>query len=97
MKKEDVFASESHIKATNALNFNCVSILHLKNVLCLRGICKFGADKCWYSHKNNDKYAYQEKSNNQEIFDKLFQMMEKMTDRILYIENKNEKTNEFEK
>jgi hypothetical protein len=53
------------------------------------GVCKFGADKCWYSHNNNENYAYQDKSNNQEIFDKLFQMMEKMTDRILYIENKN--------
>ena len=60
------------------------------------GVCKFGADKCRYSHNNNDNYAYQEKSNNQEIVDKLFQMMEKMTDIILYIENKKSKTNECE-
>ena len=50
----------------------------------LYGTCMFGEDKCWFVHENdkNEKII----QNNQEVFEKLFNMMEKMTERIVQME-----------
>ena len=49
----------------------------------LNGTCKFGKINCWYNHENEN-----EKSNcTEEVFDKLFDMIEKFTQRIVQIEN----------
>jgi hypothetical protein len=51
----------------------------------LYGACMFGDDRCWFVHETetNDKMI----QNNQEVFEKLFQMMEKMTERIVQMES----------
>ena len=50
----------------------------------LYGTCMFGEDKCWFVHETdkNEKMI----QNNQEVFERLFNMMEKMTSRIVQLE-----------
>ena len=48
------------------------------------GTCMFGEDNCWFVHE-----AYKDEKNNQnnqEMFERLFKMMEKMTERIVQME-----------
>ena len=56
------------------------------------GACIFSEETCWFVHdgekvrnesENNDKII----KYNQEVFDKLFGMIEKMTERIVQMEN----------
>ena len=54
--------------------------------------CKFDNAKCWYLHneqneKNVENHVEQEYDNNQLLLEKLFDMVEKMTERILKLEN----------
>ena len=65
------------------------------------GTCKYASDKCWFRHsdttesitnKNEENVNEGEKSEqiikyNQEVIEKLFNMMEKMTERIVQMEN----------
>ena len=56
------------------------------------GKCIFGADKCWFQHKkdeSDDDYDQVKNNNfeNNEVIQKIFKMMETMTQRILNIEN----------
>ena len=51
-------------------------------------ICLYGAEKCWFQHnEHEDHKKYQ--NQNQDITEKLFNMMEKFTERIIIIEKKN--------
>jgi hypothetical protein len=50
--------------------------------------CPYGAGKCWFLHSlptNNEV-----KNVNQEVIEKIFNMMEKFTERILNLENQTE-------
>ena len=63
-----------------------------------KGDCKFGNEKCWFVHNDSEILDKKDKGDeavkyNKEAFDKLFKMMEKMTERILHMENKILKTN----
>ena len=54
--------------------------------------CKFDNAKCWYLHneqneKNVENHVEQEYDNNQLLLEKIFDMVEKMTERILKLEN----------
>ena len=56
------------------------------------GKCIFGADKCWFQHKkdeSDDDYDQVKNTNfeNNEVIQKIFKIMETMTQRILNIEN----------
>ena len=52
------------------------------------GLCKFESD-CWYKHEDIENENINiNGSKNQEIFDKIFDMMEKCTNRIVNIEIK---------
>ena len=52
------------------------------------GSCRFGDDKCWYSHKHSLKINETgNPSQDQELINRLFTMMEKFTERIENIEN----------
>ena len=56
-----------------------------ENKTCLKaekGICKFGK-KCWYLHED----IANENNRNQEVFETVFDMMDKMTHRIVNGEN----------
>ena len=56
---------------------------HIKSIsVCreaLNGTCRFGKINCWYNHENVNE--------NEEVFVKLFDMMEKFTQRIVKIKN----------
>ena len=60
-----------------------VSRVHLQQN---SGTCRYGNELCWFKHENNngvnDNGNYQ-----QEVFDKIFNMMEKITERVLIMEN----------
>ena len=71
---------------------------HTKNVpFCknaLKGSCHFGVKNCWFNHNENDISNINENGSgenlndmNQEMIGKLFEMMEKFTQRIVQIEN----------
>jgi hypothetical protein len=58
----------------------------------LKGTCHFGSENCWFRHEeqvitNGDKKNMNNVENNQEVIEKIFDMMEKFTDRIVHIEN----------
>ena len=70
---------------------------HVQNVVfcknALKGTCKFGAKKCWFNHNENEmSYISQNVEDsdnlNNEMIAKIFEMMEKFTERIVQIENK---------
>ena len=59
------------------------------------GTCKFGRVKCWFNHDETDSSNANrntENANNdnvnQEVLDKMFNMMEDFTQRIMELENK---------
>ena len=55
--------------------------------------CSYGADKCWFQHnETEDQEKYENQNQNQEITEKLFNMMEKFTERIMKIEKQMEMT-----
>ena len=73
---------------------------HVQNVFfcknALKGTCRFGAKKCWFNHSDNEITYTSGNENengenlqnmNQEMMEKLFEMMEKFTQRIIQIEN----------
>ena len=47
--------------------------------------CKYGAQNCWYRH--NSQTNNKENNVNQEVIEKLFNMMEQFTERIFNLEN----------
>ena len=56
------------------------------------GRCQFGKIKCWFNHEEDDfanETRYEENgiNINQEVIDKIFDMMENVTKRIMMIEN----------
>ena len=56
----------------------------------MSGFCKYGADKCWFKHVNNDKNDKKEKEDgNEEVIEKIFEMMEKFTQQIVDIKQNN--------
>ena len=60
---------------------------------CNKTICKYGAEKCWFLHTENE--AQENNLNkNCEITSKLFDMMETFTNRIMKIEKRIEITNQ---
>ena len=57
-----------------------------------RGKCIFGKDNCWFLHDKQEVFIETDKTDkiiqyNQDVFDKLFGMMEKITERIVLMEN----------
>ena len=55
-------------------------------------MCHFGSSKCWYNHieeedmnKNEDIELVNDK--NQKVIEKLFDIVDKITQRILHLEN----------
>ena len=70
---------------------------HLETVPTCRdafsGTCQFGRVKCWFNHDETDSSNANrntENANNvnQEVLDKMFNMMENFTQRIMELENK---------
>ena len=59
------------------------------------GTCKLGVTRCWFIHnegrieKGNDIIEHLN-DKNQEMIEKLFDMVEKFTERIVHFENKNQ-------
>ena len=55
----------------------------------LNGTCHFGNTKCWFKHEEIENFDGNENGNNfnQEVIDKIFDMMENFTKRIMEIEN----------
>ena len=63
----------------------------------LKGTCHFGVNNCWFNHNENENGNKNENGNrnrennsndmNPEVIGKLFEMMEKFTQRIVQIEN----------
>jgi hypothetical protein len=58
------------------------------------GTCQFRITKCWFKHDehqtihaNDDKEHLNE--NNQDVIEKLFNIVEQCTERIVHLENKN--------
>ena len=68
---------------------------HRKNIpLCIKannGNCRFGPTNCWFDHSQieiKDKTQNMSNNENEEMIQKIFDMMEKFTVRIVQIENK---------
>ena len=60
----------------------------------LKGACKFGKSKCWFNHdniENSNESEVTENLNkeNNDVIQKLFEMMETMTERIVQMEEKS--------
>ena len=49
--------------------------------------CHFG-EKCWFLHMPNENEIEYQNGNNQDYLEKLFDMVEKFTNRIIVLENK---------
>ena len=61
-----------------------MSLFAQKNI---NGSCHFGEGKCWFKHEG-EKHEMEEIFNeNPEIITKIFDMMEKFTERFEFIEN----------
>ena len=69
---------------------------HSKNIpLCLEainGTCRFGSNNCWFDHnqteiRNQNKILTMSNDENQDIMQKILDMMENCTTRIVQIEN----------
>ena len=52
------------------------------------GVCMFGNEKCWFNHGNEHLEEQKAAEVKKELFEKMFDMMEKMTERIVLMENK---------
>ena len=60
----------------------------------LKGACKFGKSKCWFIHDNIENSNESEdtvnlNNENNDVIQKLFKMMETMTERIIQMEESN--------
>ena len=53
----------------------------------VKGICKYGENNCWFIHDKNDNATFE----NKEVIQQLFNVMEKMTERISLLEQNNVK------
>ena len=51
------------------------------------GLCHFGNRKCWFKHEDEKSEIEVNFNENPEIITKMFDMMEKLTERFEYIEN----------
>ena len=53
------------------------------------GTCRYGIELCWFEHESNERMSENERSinYNQEVFEKIFNMMEKITERVVLVEN----------
>ena len=59
----------------------------------MKGLCWYGADKCWLRHTETETCNEQNAINkNTEITEKIFKMMETFTKRIMQLENQIEMT-----
>ena len=54
------------------------------------GECKFGKEKCWFNHKNEDIFKKNEHEDNN-VIQRILNMMEKMSERIVHMEISNQK------
>ena len=52
-------------------------------------MCIYGKDKCWYIHNGQENNIEE----NENVLQRIFTMMEKMTERIVMIETNKEKDN----
>ena len=72
-------------------NTHLDSVQNCSNMI--SGFCKYGSENCWFKHgdfANNDKNDNNEKLNeNEEVIEKIFQMMEKFTKQIVEIKEVN--------
>ena len=68
--------------------------VHAKNIpLCKnfgKGACIYGNEKCWFNH-NDDKILKESENGNKDVVQRIFSMMEKMTERIIKMEMNNPK------
>ena len=53
----------------------------------INGLCHFCDEKCWFKHEGEKNAIEQNFDENPEIITKLFDMMEKFTERFEFIEN----------
>ena len=58
------------------------------------GTCTYGNQNCWFKHSENEDINKNEENGNSkiekdEVVQRLFQMMEKLTERIFQIEKKH--------
>ena len=57
-----------------------------------QGTCVFGEEKCWFRHnttdENNQTKNKEEVNKNKEVMERIFNMMETMTKRIMKIEER---------
>ena len=53
------------------------------------GKCSYESQDCWFRHEISERVFESDKSTNEqnEVIEKVFRMLEKMTERILEIEN----------
>ena len=59
-----------------------------------KGECTYGNGKCWFNH-NDNKIIIENEHENKDVVQRIFKMMEKMTDRIVKMEmNHQEQNNE---
>ena len=53
------------------------------------GTCQFGSTKCWFKHDEHQAINT-ENHNEKDVIDKLFNIVEQCTERIVQLENKTE-------
>ena len=53
------------------------------------GTCQFGITKCWFNHDEHQAINT-ENHNEKDVIDKLFNIVEQCTERIVQLENKTE-------
>ena len=53
------------------------------------GTCRYGNELCWFVHESNERTSENERSinYNQEVFEKIFSLIEKITERVVIVEN----------
>ena len=55
------------------------------------GECKYGREKCWFNHTSEEIF-----NENENVMERIFKMMEKMTERIMNMEKDKNKNDEVE-
>ena len=58
-----------------------------------KGECKYGREKCWFNHTSEEIFNDNENDN---VMERIFKMMEKMTERIVNMEKDKNKNDEVE-
>ena len=53
-----------------------------------QGSCQFGITKCWFKHEEQHDDTENHNENKQDVIDKLFNIVEQCTERIVQLENK---------